>query len=160
GGLMRAHELHLGRLAGVEGFPPARRAKAPAIPGLQSLEADRRDRRREVVSGGLREGEESAVDLGADRVHAEILRPRLAAARAIETRKGVRAALRERLAQDVARLAAAPGIGTGSIGHQLLRVLSRLGRAVLGARRMPRLDRIPDVAREIGAVEPRDLLDA
>src|SRR5437660_3987275 len=93
-----------------------------------------------------------------------MIRPGVAAAGAIETGERVRAALRERLSQHVARPGAWPaapaGIGTGSIGHQLLRGLFRLGRTAIGAGGEPRLDRVPDRRREIDAVEPGDLLDA
>src|SRR5205085_7466597 len=173
--------------------------------GLEAGESGRGHRRREIVAGHLREGEELGIDLRAHRVHAKILGAGLAAAGAIETGQRVRAALREVLAQHVARPGARPaapaGIGTGSIGHALTSSIFPMpnksmaysrpvnaptpplprkrgreseakaedgwglsygrssSRAAVGARREPRLDRVPDRRREIDAVEPRDLLD-
>src|SRR5205807_6670210 len=152
---------------------------APAIAGLEAREADLRHRRREIVAGIFREGEKIGIDVGADRVHAKIIRPGVAAAGAIETGERVRAALGERLAQHIARPGARPaapaGIGTGSIGHQrppdlfltcILPAFSGAtgsettplnglsGRTAIGAGAEPRLDRVPDRRREIDAVEP------
>src|SRR4029077_379419 len=76
---------------------PARRAQAPAITGFQAREAGGRNRCRQIVAGGFREGQEVGVDMGADGVDAEILRPGLAAAGAVEPGQRVRAALGERL---------------------------------------------------------------
>src|SRR5213082_2743472 len=118
--LMRAHKLHLGRLAGVKGLLPARRAQAPAIAGLEAREADLRHRGREIVAGRLRENEELGIDMRADRVHAKIVGAGVAAAGAVKPGHRVRAAFCEWLAQHVAwpgaRPAAPAGIGTGSIG--------------------------------------------
>src|SRR5438270_3347537 len=78
--LMRSHQLHFGRLAGLEGLLPARRAQAPAIAGLEAREADLRHRGREIVAGRLRENEELGIDMRAHRVHAKIVGAGVAAA--------------------------------------------------------------------------------
>src|SRR5258707_3378409 len=100
--------------------------------------------------------------MGADGVDSEILRPGLAAAGAVEPGQRVRAALGQWLAKHIARpwarTSAPAGIGTGSIGHEILLSSPRLGRAAVGAGGEPRLDRVPDRRRKIDAVEPGDLL--
>src|SRR5260370_15780531 len=96
------------------------------------------------------------VDPGAQGMDAEIVRAGLAAAGAVKPGQRFRAAFGERLAKDIAR-AGGPGVGTGRIRQWNPPWLSR---AAGGSRGEPRLDRVPDIHREIDAVEPRDLLDA
>src|SRR5260370_39310163 len=114
---MRPGQADLGCLAGVKGFLPARRAQTPAIAGFEAGEAGGWDRGRQIVAGGLREGEELGVDPGAHGMDAEILGPSLAAAGAVEAGQRLRAAFGERLAKDVARAGAPARIRTRSIGH-------------------------------------------
>src|ERR1700680_2746658 len=82
--LMRRGKADAWRMAGVERLLPARRAQAPAIARLQPVEAELRQRGREVVAGGLRKRKELGVDLGADRVQPDILGAGIAAAFAVE----------------------------------------------------------------------------
>src|SRR5712692_7829626 len=99
---MRRGEPHLGRLAGLEGLPPAGGAQAPAIARLQSGKPGGRDRRRQIVAGGARKRQEIGVDPGAYGVDAEIFRTGLAAAGPVKPGQRLRAAFAERLAEHVA----------------------------------------------------------
>ena len=99
------------------------------------------DRSGQIVAGRLREGEKIGIDLGADRMHPEILGPGIAAAVAIKAGHRLGAALGERFAEDVA-----------GIGHcQFLQ--SGSGWAAVGALGEPRLDRVPDLRCDRNAVE-------
>src|SRR5882724_4959160 len=110
--LMRPGQADLRRLAGIEGFLPARGAQAPAIAGLQAGKAGGWHRGRQIVAGGPGKGEELGVDPGAYGMDAEILGPSLAAAGAIEAGQRLRAALGERFAKHITWIGAAAGIGT------------------------------------------------
>ena len=67
------------RLAAFEGLLPARRAQAPPISGLQARKAKFRDRSREIVAAGFREGEKSRSEYRTDGMAADIFATRVAA---------------------------------------------------------------------------------
>ena len=68
---------------------PARRAQAPLVTGLESVEAELGMRSGEVVADRGGEGQELRRHPGADGVHAEVLGARVAAAVAVEAGEGV-----------------------------------------------------------------------
>src|SRR5260370_8661690 len=96
------------------------------------------------------------VDPGAQGMDAEIVRAGLAAAGAVKRGQRFRAAFGERVAKDIARTGG-PGVGNGRIRQWNPPWLSRAAGAARGE---ARLDRVPDIYREIDPVEPSDLLDA
>ena len=87
--------------AGLLNLEPASSTDTPAIAGLKPCKTELRHGCREVVAERLRYPEKLLVDDAADGVDAKILRPRLAAARAVEAGHGLTAADFERLAENV-----------------------------------------------------------
>jgi len=82
--LMGGAQHHTRRLARLKGFLPARRAKTPAVPRLQSGKSKFRQRRRKVIALGLGELQKRIGHHRADRVAADILGARIATAIAEE----------------------------------------------------------------------------
>src|SRR5690606_37941753 len=99
--LVRAFQDHARRHAVLVRLEPTGGAKAPAVARLQARETVLGHRRREVVAAEARELEELPRDPDADRMRAEILVARVAAAVAEEAGTGTLAAGLERLAEDV-----------------------------------------------------------
>src|ERR1700733_15535476 len=100
---MRRGEPDARRVPGVESVLPACRAEAPAIARPQPLEAELRNRCRQIVARRLRKREKFGVDPRAHGMHADILRPGVAAPVAIEAGQRLGAAFAERLAEDILR---------------------------------------------------------
>jgi hypothetical protein len=103
----------------------------------------------QIVAGGLRESQKGRIDLGAHRVHPEILGSSVAAAVPIKPVIG--------LVQHSA--SGSPRILRGSNMVGCPRSFE-LGRNAIGALGKTRLDRVPDLRCNLDAVEPCDLLDA
>ena len=101
--------------SGLLDLEPAGGAEAPAVAGLEAVEAVLRHGGGEVVAEGLGGGEEGGVDDTADGVDTEVVGAGLAAAGAVEAGHGFAAACAKRLAEDV--LAAGfDGFGAGHDG--------------------------------------------
>ena len=98
---MGGGEDHGRGAAGVVGLEPARGAHAPAVAGLEARKSRLRARRRQIVSGLATEREELRVDDRADRVAAQVLGPRRAAAVAEEAGQRPARAFEQRAADDV-----------------------------------------------------------
>src|SRR5215475_2625024 len=81
---MRGAQDHARRLTGLERFLPTRRAQAPAIARLEAAEAELRHRRGKIVAGGFGEREKFGGHDDANRVAADVLAARVAAAVAKE----------------------------------------------------------------------------
>ncbi len=125
--LVRRGETHFRRLARVERLFPARRAQTPAIARLQPRKPGGRERGREVVTGRLREREETRRRPGRRRYARRNPRGRFRSCRSDRTRSAAwrsirRAARRKRCAGGRAALR----IGTGSIGHDRSPALDRV----------------------------------
>lgn len=73
----------IGGEAGAAGFFPARRAQAPAVPGLEAGESELWAGGGEIVADCLAEGEKLCREDGADGVEAAVLRVGIAAAIAV-----------------------------------------------------------------------------
>src|SRR5262249_3863058 len=86
---MRGAQHHARRLAGLESFLPTGCAEAPTVAGLEAAKAEFRHRRRKVVAAGFGKLEKRRGHNGADRVAADVLSPRIAAAVAKEPRHGI-----------------------------------------------------------------------
>src|SRR5262249_19891381 len=86
---MRGAQDDARRLAGLESFLPTGCAEAPTVAGLEAAKAEFRHRRRKVVAAGSRKLEKPRGHDGADRVAADVLSPRIAAAVAKEPRHGI-----------------------------------------------------------------------
>src|SRR5262249_25099050 len=86
---VRGAQHHARRSAGRESFLPTGRAEAPTVAGLEAAKAEFRHGRREIVAAGFGKLEKRRGHDGADRVAADVLSPRIAAAVAKEPRHGV-----------------------------------------------------------------------
>src|SRR6516225_975625 len=102
GRFMRRRQSDLWRFTGLERLFPALGAQAPAIARLETGKAEGRHRRRQIVAGLFRKSQKRGIDLGAHRVHPEILGSGVAAAVAIKSGHRLRAAFGERLAENIA----------------------------------------------------------
>jgi hypothetical protein len=100
---MGGRKQDLRRVAGNEGFLPARRAQAPAVARLQPGKSKFGTRRGQVIAARLREHEELRGHDRAYCVRPAILRSGIAAAVAKEAGQGPGRAGRERAAQHVPR---------------------------------------------------------
>jgi len=85
-------------------FLPPRCAQTPAITGLKSRKAEFRDRRREIISAGLRILKKFSGHDGAYSVAADILAAGVAAAVAKKTRHWAQGADFESIAEHVLAL--------------------------------------------------------
>lgn len=90
--------------AGLQGFEPAPRAQAPAIPGFQTGKVEAGRGGRQVVALCAGELQEGVVDLGTDGVQTRIVSPGPAAAIPQVTGPGFQAADAQLTAQDIARM--------------------------------------------------------
>src|SRR5215831_21344769 len=86
---MRGAQDDARRLAGLESFLPTGCAEAPTVAGLEAAKAEFRHRRRQIVAAGFGKLEKRRSHDGADRVAADVLLPRIAAAVAKEPRHGI-----------------------------------------------------------------------
>jgi len=109
--LVRRAQVDARRHTGLVSFLPARGAQAPAVAGLQARETELGSRRREIVAAEARELEKFLRDLDADRVRAQIVVARVAAAVAEESRHRVLATRFERFPEYV------DGIVHGDLAH-------------------------------------------
>lgn len=82
--LVGGAQHHARRASRFERLLPARRAQAPAVAGLEAGEAESRQRRRQVVAARFGEFQEFGCRDHAHRMAADILRPGIAAAVAVE----------------------------------------------------------------------------
>src|SRR5262249_43567255 len=98
------HDLR--RRPGLEGLAPTGRAQAPAVSGLEAGKSEIRHGRAEVVAASPGELEEFRGHQRADRVHAAILGPGVAAAVSEKPGQRLGGAFGERPAQHVASLLA------------------------------------------------------
>src|SRR2546427_4335860 len=94
---------HAGRLARLECFLPTRSTEAPAVAGFQAAKAEFRHRCRKIVAAGFGKLEKRRGHDGADRVAADVLSPRIAAAVAKEPRHGIHRAHFEPVTEHIAR---------------------------------------------------------
>ena len=88
-------------MASLEGFLPAGCAYTPAVPGLQSSEAELGSGCAEVVACFLGEREEVVVDHGAHRVNADVTGPRVTTTVPKEPRHGILPAVLQVLPEHV-----------------------------------------------------------
>ncbi len=100
---MSGGEDHRRGDASLQRFHPARGAQAPVIAGLQTRKLELRARGGKIIAGRLGEDQKLLGHDGADRMHAGVLRSRLAAAVAVEAGEGVHGAGLKLAAQDIAR---------------------------------------------------------
>src|SRR6266571_1318278 len=83
---VRGAQHHTGRLARVECFLPTGCAQAPTVSGFEPAKAELRHRCRKIVAAGFGKLEKGSGHDGANRVAADVLPPRVAAAVAKEPR--------------------------------------------------------------------------
>src|SRR5262245_22807381 len=100
---VRGAQDNAGRLTRLECFLPTRRTETPTVAGLQAGKAEFRHRGRKVVAAGFGEFEKRGGHDGADRVAAEVLSTRVAAAVAKKPGHRIDRAELEPVAEHVAR---------------------------------------------------------
>jgi hypothetical protein len=108
---------HARRTPRVQRFLPPRRAQTPAITGLQSREAEFRDRRREIIAAGLRIRKKFRGHDGAHRVAADVLATGVAATVSKKTRHRAQGADFESIAQHILGLVAPAAALAGVISQ-------------------------------------------
>lgn len=105
GFLVRGFEHDSAGSAGLLHLEPARRADAPAVAGLEALEAELGPGCREIVAERFRRFEKGSIDDAADGVDAEVVRAGIATTITVEPGRRIRgpaATGGQRLAEDVA----------------------------------------------------------
>lgn len=104
GGLVGCRQHDARSDAGNEGFLPTLCAQTPAVARSEAGKTEFWAGRRQVVAARFRECQELSGDLDANRVHADIFGPRLAASAPIKAGGGIERANLEGFAEDVALL--------------------------------------------------------
>src|SRR5437660_4670673 len=133
---VRSAQHHVGGLARLERFLPTRRAQAPAVARLEAGKAELRHRRRKIIAAGFGKGEEIGGHDDTNRVAADVLARRVAAAVAKEARHWFYRADFEPLAEHVAG-GVAPTFAMRPVIPQHLRLRARVADTTSSVRESP-----------------------